>query len=503
MKWKMFLIIWGVLLVPDFSHANEISFLRPQDYEEFYTLIPEFKELETISLNGTWKYKIDDSDMRGQIEIPSSYRNYSGKITFSRSFILDESLSEKRIFVAALGLRHRCRIWLNDEVITTLEGLCVKTQLPRNLIKPGKRNILEIEVDNSLHPSNTIPLLNGYPRPPNYGGLTGDVFLIIEDNIGIGRLMLDPSLDQAKDTGTLNYSFDIETPPLESVKGSFTIDLQDANGRIVFIEKRTIGDANIYSGGITIENPERWEISNPYLYTFRVNIDSDDGANARIMRKIGFRFIDVADDIYLNGNKYKLRGITYNSVNKNGKTFEPHDYLNDLKLILQSGANCLMLTEPANPYLYHLCDSLGVLIFQSSSLNGVPRRLLEQESFSEMSTSHWNSLVNNLSFHPSIIAWIAARNVKWSEGIIEDYTLFRSGSSTPVFIEIDSEPNRLVKIAPNTGIEDKFDGVTEIGVFQRGKNKEYETLRTEKILNLISKFRSSDVIFLMSFSDFQ
>ena len=497
-----FILIGISLLIPGVCGAGEASFLRPDNYAGFYDQLPDLSGVETISLNGNWKYRIEESGQQGRVEIPSSFEGKGGKITFSRSFALDDTLSEKRIFLTAYGVFHRCRIWLNDEIVTTADGPRIKAELPKNLLKTGKNNRLEIEVDNSLHPTNTIPLKNGFSRPLNYGGLTGDIFLEIGDAVGIDRLKIDAFHDRDNSRGYLIYSFKIDVPPLEDIEGTYTVELMDKRGKRVFSAETSFGENPLQSGQIAIENPESWQLKTPYLYTLKIQLNPNKGSSAQISRKIGFRSIEAGDDIYLNGGRIKLKGVSYHPVNSFGKTLTASDFQRDLHLILESGANCVLMPEPAHPYFYHLCDSLGVLIFQSTSLDGVPRKLLKDPSFSESAASHWNEITETLSGHPSIIAWIAARDVNLQEETVSDYSLFRTTDSRPVFLETNSIPKQLLLIGDGRGAGSKLYCVTDLGVFQYGDDKEYETLRTEKLLNLLSGYKSADAVFLKSFFDF-
>ena len=490
------------LLIPELCRAKEAVFLRPENYVKFYDLLPEAGGIETISLNGSWKYHIENPELQGQVEIPSSYAGLAGKITFSRNFAYDESLIDKRIFLTAYGVYYRCRIWINDEIVTAAEGPRIKVELPKNLLRTGKNNRLEIEVDNSLHAAHTIPLKNGFPRPVNYGGLTGDVFLATGSLTEIERLKIGVSLDRDHNRGYLDYSFKINTPPLEDIEGSYTVEVLDKRGQKVFGAETAFNENPLQSGQITIENPEPWKIKAPYLYTLIIRLNPDKGSPVQITRKIGFRSIEAGEDIFFNGNRIKLKGAAYYPVNAFGKTLAAADFQRDLSLMLESGANCVMMLEPAHPYFYHLCDSLGVLIFQSSYLDGVPCKLLNDSSFSESAVSHWNELTETLSGHPSIIAWIAARDVNIQENTASDYSLFRTTDSTPVFLETNSIPKQLVLIGEGSGAGSKLNCVTDIGVFQHGNDKEYETLRTERLLNLISGYKSADAVFLKSFFDY-
>ena len=381
-------------------------FLRPPDYLSYYDLADEYKNITTFDLAGDWKMQAEKGGSWQIVKIPSCWDGFQGSLKFRRSFKIDSSYSGKFINLVMLGVSQRCSVKLNGEFVADREGSLVKIPLPEKLLRFSGDNLLEIEVDNSLHPLYSIPLQSGMIKPYNYGGIYSDIFLTFESFPAISDFIVLTAFDPAKKTGAVSLEVRFVTLPTEEINGSFHCRLLTANGENLASQNLLIPDGNELFASVKISEPALWSPGKPQLYTLEFWF-GDAPANASFRRiKIGFRKGEFSDEFKFNGQITKVKGITYRIENEFGNVFRAQDYRRDLDLIRQIGANTVLLADPPHPYFHQLCDSLGLIVFQSSSLEGVPNAVLRNCRFQNIARERFRLLWENTCFHPALCAYV-------------------------------------------------------------------------------------------------
>ena len=482
--------------------AGQIIFHRPPEYQSFYHLLPECREAETIDLNGEWSY-LAGTNKGGKTLLPASFSGYEGEITFSRTFRLDGSDTGKPVSLVLFGVSNRCIVKVNDEIAGNLTAGSAKLPISPELLNYGQNNVLEITVDNSLHPTNSIPLRNGIPKPENYGGLTGDIFLTVNDFYNVRDVIIVTEYERSKGVGKIALNLEFDLPVLLDVKGILKYEVFDPDDKTVYsvLDRNTL--KSVIDKEIIVENPRLWNFLKPDLYNLQISLIVDDAAELLINRKVGFKSADYNNGFILNGSKLQIKGITYYPVGEFGKTFTRQSIKNDVELIIRSGANAVMLTEPAQPYFYHICDSLGLPIFQSAILSGIPASVMARETMDVLSQNYMKRMFDALSGNPSISAWILGRNCLADFPLKKSSEYTRSRSEVPCFMEIHSIPGYLVYYNNDTGEVLPTTIYSDIGVCRFGGQGESETQYTEKYLAKLIKYKTSEGVFLKSFADYK
>ena len=501
MKHIIFLITLALSFSGIPAEGGRLTFLRPADYQPQYPLLPEYSQIRTIDLSGNWEYSTVKGEYTGSVKIPASWQDFTGRVTFTRKFKISPVDSGKKAALVFEGLSRRCFIRLNDEVVAKNEGPYIYHILQSKLLKYERSNILEIEVDNTLHPFNTIPLRNGMLQPQNYGGITGDVFILLYDKAALKNLQLQPELSEDGAKGFINLQVELDILPTETLTGSLIWQITDPAGKVVFRNALPLSGA-AYQDKAALNNPLLWGYLQPNLYTVEVYLETAEGISRLSAKKTGFRRAKWEEGFILNGKKVRLQGITYFPLNQFGRTIPAEAMRSDMQMILQSGANAIFLTEPGPNYLYYLCDSLGIMALQSSALNGVPPAIFKKEYFRLALENHIKDMTTSLAHHPSICAWIAARNADIDTPFEQIFRSFQPYHQIPCFIEIKARQNYFVLIDGEGGKSSRTGIYSEVGVCSYGQGENVQTRQAENYMNLLHSCRESNGVILLSFADY-
>ena len=486
-----------------FGQSSGIEFLRPPGYQAYFKQIHAYSNLQTIDLTGRWQYLDKRNGSWTDIEIPSSWTGFAGKIVFRKNFRIDSSYADKQIRLVIIDFVQRCSIKLNGEFVTSVEGPRAELDLPAKLLQLSELNTLEIEVDNTLDALNTIPVKSGRIQPANYGGITGDVFLAAEKTPFLYCNGIETILSNDGRTGYITADADIIKSPIQEVQGFIVWRVIDNTGKQVLSKRTEIGDNDSLALNIEIANPKIWSPSSPVLYTIQGWFESVDHITSYREYKIGFRSFSAADDFNLNGSQIQILGVCYRNSHIYGRTFTSSDFVRDLQLIRLSGANAVLLPEQIHPYFLQLCDSTGLMVFQSTSITGVPNAVLNRGVFKDISRHKIIHLKEFNSFHPSIVSWIAGLDIEQSpelDFIIED-NLF--GGNRPVFFGTSGKPKNVDFLKPLGMANNDIEIVYGAGPTLHDDSEFSQSIQLDNISRDLIWWRRADGIFISSLADWK
>ena len=370
-------------------HMQETNDFLTADYERKYfkkeasagSLI--FTEgRKTISLNGEWNYTLDqydtclrqnwenevyhDNEGRtlpvdfsfdtwDKVTLPCSmnmfrpeYFWYEGPFVFTRKFSIDASVVTKgRVFLRIGAANYVCRVFLNKEYIGQHRGGSTPFMFDiTDYLKDENRIIL---VSDNTRKHNNVPTEN--TDWFNYSGVYRDIEIIeVPDRyIKDFRISLVPGSDCSKieasfKTSENDGSVIIRIPELDLEK---TVEISGGKGSIVM-------DAP--------DNLKLWSPETPALYKVTAEYYEDS-----ISDTVGFREISVqGNDIYLNGSKIFLRGISVHEDSYyTGKALTDEEREEIVNTAADLGANYLRLAHyPHNEAMAKLCDRRGILLWE-------------------------------------------------------------------------------------------------------------------------------------------
>lgn len=247
-----------------------------------------------------------------------------------------------------------------------------------------------------------------------YGGLYRNVELQYVPDVSINVLHAEPKVDDKGQQGAITLSASFYNPDnIKNVK--LRIDVVDPSGKKV----RSIAqDPSVWTGlksfySFDIRQPALWSPDNPQLYTLKAKLITAGGTQEKSIH-FGFRHFKFMTHgpFMLNGQRLLLRG-THRHEDWAGvgaaetKEMESREFC----LMKAMGANFIRLGHyQQSAYILHLCDSLGLLVWEEipwnrGGLGGQAYREQAERMLTNMITQHYN--------HPSVIIWSLGNEIDW------------------------------------------------------------------------------------------
>ena len=180
---------------------------------------------------------------------------------------------------------------------------------------------------------------------------------------------------QSIGTGKAVVDIDVETcderTDKSQVKLKAVVSMQDAEGRTVAQATTPIGSQEKKTVRLTLRQPQRWTLEQPYLYKLTTQLVADGQEIDRSCVRAGLRTLRFSPDhgFYLNEQQTKVLGVCLHDDAGVLGTAVPTAVWRQRLLELKSiGVNAIRLSHnPHMPALYDLCDELGLLVMDEAS----------------------------------------------------------------------------------------------------------------------------------------
>lgn len=351
-------------------------------YEKLTTadnmIYDRFREKE--SLNGLWKYAVDQYDtcIRQKwneevyydaggntlpvdfsfdewetMELPCSwntvdrmYKIYDGSMVFTRKFIYSREKEGERVILRIGAANYLCRVFLNRQYIGMHRGGSTPCCFDiTEYLQHDNRIILQVD---STRRNEQVPTAN--TDWFNYGGVYRDIDLIRVPAVHVRdfRVALEPD-------GTF-HNIRARVDMSQPVSGEAVLTISELG------IKQTFQVAN-GSGEILFEAaPELWSPENPRLYDVELSCCGDE-----VRDRVGFREIRVDGmDIVLNGKPVFLRGISCHEDSvEHGKALTDEERLENIRAAKELGCNFMRVAHyPHSERMAQLADEMGLLLWE-------------------------------------------------------------------------------------------------------------------------------------------
>lgn len=354
---------------------------------------------ETVSLNGTWKYAVDQYDTclrqrwfreryvdeRGftvpvdfsfdtwpEIELPVCWNVvrpefiiYDGSMVFTKKFAFDKK-DDETVYLRIGAANYICRVFLNGVYLGMHRGgstpmfFEVSEQLK-------EENRVLIAVDSTRR-SEQVPTEN--TDWFNYGGVYRDIELVRVSKVHIKdfRIGLVPDGTFRKIQVKVRLSEPVTTTAeicIEELGIKEAVNVEEGIGEVML---EVCGGAmqgdKVCGGELSGAEPclELWSPESPKLYDVTLTCTGD-----TVSDRVGFREIKVEQgEILLNGKPVFLRGISCHEDSvANGKALTDEERIENIKLAKELGCNFMRIAHyPHHENMAKLADELGMLLWE-------------------------------------------------------------------------------------------------------------------------------------------
>ena len=377
-----------------------------------------------IQLNDGWEFTpVFDSDfLSGAGEAATVRLPHTCKVTPYDYF--DESIyqmvcgyrrrldlsdrDDRKVFVCFDAAAHYAKVYLDGELIGEHKG--GYTAFEVELVTDHPAPLLAVELDT--RENLNFPPFGKVIDYMTYGGLYREVRLEYREDSYIADLFAMPSIpDSIRVTPKMN-------PKLVaglSFDGIIDCDLNivgtaDAVRFSVFEQhsETALYETAVEAGKyclLTVPRVHLWDPLSPVLYDLRTELVKDGVVIDALSRRIGFRRAEFKKDgFYLNGRKFKLRGLNRHQSYPFVGYAMPRSMQRMDADILKYELGCNAVRTSHYPQSHHFidrCDELGMPVFTEAP----GWQNLGDEEWKDVGVEAVKEMVREYRSHPSIILW--------------------------------------------------------------------------------------------------
>lgn len=243
--------------------------------------------------------------------------------------------------------------------------------------------------------------------------------------------------------------------------------LVDRNGRpllrgIQAKDKLSVaaGDTSLIEQSFTVDNPQLWDIDNPYCYRLLTTVSVGGRVTDTFTTEFGIRTygFDADHGFTLNDRNLKIKGVClHQDAGSFGVAVPDRSYERRLQILKEFGCNAIRCSHnPPSPEFLEICDTLGFLVIDEAFdkwNSGYYAQFYETSWRQDMS-----DMILRDRNHPSIILWSIGNEVQEA---FDDRIGPQRAAMMQDFVH-SLEPSRPVIMAGQQGFTDRFGSVTDI-----------------------------------------
>ncbi|WP_198158614.1 beta-galactosidase GalA [Sphingomonas hankookensis] len=384
-------------------HEGDIVPPAPQTHDETYT------NAKAGNARGAAAMDYDDTDW-AQVSVPHDWASAQGFVEtanvaqgyrprgigwYRRTLRLEPEDRGRKLELHFGAIATAATIWINGSVVArNFSGYNAITIDLTPFARFGDElNVIAIRVDATA--------MEGWWYEG--AGLYRHVWLAKRSPVSIATdgVHCDPRLG-SDGRWTVPVSVALESIARAPATATIMVDLLDPTGKVVASARgqaqlQPLGGVEV-SLSLPVDNPQRWSIERPTLYTVRVTTDAPGGGDERRIA-IGFRTIrfDAQAGFFLNEQPVKLKGVCLHQDHAGVGVAVPDALLAwRLQRMKDTGVNAIRCSHNAQAdAFYQLCDRMGFVVMDENRIfNPAPENMAQLE---------W--LVRAHRNHPSIILW--------------------------------------------------------------------------------------------------
>lgn len=326
-----------------------------------------------------------------------------------------------KLYIYFEGVYNRSSVYLNGHLLGERPNGYVSFMydLGKYLDREGD-NVISVRVDHSR---------NADSRWYTGSGIYRDVYLVKAGRVhfsqwGIGYRTVKLTDSKAE------LAVDVAIDGLdEGGRYELRLSLMDAGGervaraRAVAASERTVG--------LTVRNPHRWDVDDPYMYELEVELLSGGRLVDKAVVGVGMRSLEFDPDkgFALNGRWMKVKGVClHHDAGVLGSAVPREVWERRLRNLKSIGVNAIRTSHnPQAPVFYDICDRIGLLVMDEAFDEwefpkrkwvegwnvGTPAFEGTYDFFEEWSETDVKDMVRRDRNHPCVFMWSIGNEVDY------------------------------------------------------------------------------------------
>ncbi len=384
---------------------------------------------------------------------------------YRKSFTLPESVAGKHVEIEFDGVYMNSDVWINGHHLgkRPYGYISFAYDMTPYLHFGKERNILAVQVDNSLQPNS---------RWYSGSGIYRHVWLTVVEPLHVdhwGTYVRTPRVSAEAATVEIGTRIKNEKRFHGSVR--LVTFIRGADGSVLAKAEAAHSfdgePAYTFEQQLAIENPKLWSPDQPALYTAVSTVYQGGRLVDQYLTPFGvrtFRF-DADRGFSLNGQATKLKGVAVHyDLGALGAAFLEPAMERRLWLLKRMGCNAIrMTTAPPAPQALDMCDRLGFLVIDEAfDVWRVGKAKYDYHLyFNQWGLTDLRDMIYRDRNHPSIILWSIGNEIPEKgrpEGVetakLLTMTVHKTDPTRPVTCAINS-----IETANRSGFADVLDVV--------------------------------------------
>lgn len=318
---------------------------------------------------------------------------------------INSELEGKKAFLEFEGIYRDAHIYVNgQEVAHQLNGYESFLVDVTSVLKKGK-NILAVSYDNTYVNSS---------RWYNGEGIYRDVWLLLTNEVYVdyyGTYVRAKSVSD--DNARMAFDTEVQNDSPKSVEVTLRTEIYSPAKELVNILVSTVplqkGELYTFKQETNIENPQRWDIDSPALYTARSVVECEGRLVDEYETTFGIRTVefDPEQGFLLNGRKVLVKGVNiHHDLGPLGAAAFKRGFERRLEGIKKLGSNAVRLSHnPHDKAVLEWCDRNGMLVLDEAFDKWEDQFFGEGNSFKDHWKGSLEALIRRDRNHPSIFLW--------------------------------------------------------------------------------------------------
>lgn len=367
--------------------------------------------------NKNWKiFFVDEPEKFSQVSFPLKFT--SKKIViFEKEFsIAGDKLTKNIVQLNFLGLNYSAEIFLNNATIYKHAGgeIPFEIELPESILNYDSPNTLRIKIQYDLNSETTIPLMQRFLFPTNFGGIFRDVYLSFKPKLGVKDVTYN--LVRNGSGGNLNFSVFLQN--FSKIKVDSTNPNFDGNFKIQASIKFNFDTSAVYNNTWNINSQTNksefsvplakivnWKPNSPKSYIVKIILTNSSGVVLDELSK-NIALVDIKKSermLKVDGNDFLINGVTY--IRSNLASISSFRKIElDIKKIKEAGFNTVRFSKTIpHPYAIYLCEKYGLFSLIELPLNSVPEKFTSDVNFRSRVSSFLNRVIKYYDKYNTVI----------------------------------------------------------------------------------------------------
>ncbi|WP_128101988.1 glycoside hydrolase family 2 TIM barrel-domain containing protein [Paenibacillus sp. DCT19] len=330
---------------------------------------------------------------------------------YRRHLMVPDTLKGQRLFLQFDGAAHVAEVFVNGEQLTTHNGgyTAFRVEVTDKLVY-GAENRIVVRL-NTREDAN-VPPFGHVIDYMTYGGLYREAWLLVANESYVEDVFVrTPEKDQALIDVTISQPDSTHIVELS---------LLDQQQTIVAHTTLNVIGAELKECKINVPNSNAWSPETPYLYSLVATLKKHNGEIIDEYNVFfGFRQIDFRyDGFYLNGEKYKIRGLNrHQSYPYVGYAMPASMQVEDARILKEElHVNAVRTSHyPQSKHFLDACDRLGLLVFTET-----PgwQHIKDDEEWKQIVCENVEEMILQYRNHPSIILWGVRLNESQDDDVL-------------------------------------------------------------------------------------